>query len=398
MVSPSTTKRAAAAILAGVGIVVLGALTLRQLGGAGGATAGSYALEEATQVRAQLTVERSVLRLGRIELWVRNGGQFPVEISQVSVNEAYWSFEARPTRVGRLQTSRLAIPYPWEHGEPLRIEILTADGQTAVTQIDFPVATASSPWSGWRRNLWLGAGIGLIPVALGVCVLPLLRRRKESLEPLFLAFTVGVLAAVGTEAAVAGLDAARSASPAVAGELLLAAAAVVAYAAISSVSGGVVGASQNRQLGMRLAWGLAIAIGIHNMGEGLAVAGAEAGGGLRAGSALAIGFAVHNVSEGFALASAVGDMRLPREIWKLGALVTIAGMPAAAGLFLGAAIPSPIAGIVLVGFGLGAVTQVLVAVARVLIDRVESVEQGRLLASGAGGFAVMYLTSLLVAV
>lgn len=398
MRSPSTTKRAAAGILAAVGILVLGALALRQPGEAGRTGAGSEAREVGIELRAQLTIERSVFRPGRIELWVRNGGQLPVEISQVSVNEAYWTFEARPQRIARLETSRLAIPYPWEQGEPLRIEILTADGQTAVTQVDFPVATASSPWSAWRRNLWLGAAIGLVPVALGLCVLPLLRRRRDSLEPLFLAFTVGVLAAVGTDAAVAGLDAARSASPALGGRLLLAAAAVLAYTATSVVSGGLVGTGSGSQLGMRLAWALAIAIGVHNMGEGLAVAGAEAAGALRAGSALAIGFAVHNVSEGFALASAVGDVRLRRDVLILGALATVAGMPAAAGLFVGGAIPSPVASIVLLGIGLGAVAQVLVAVARVLIDRVGTLEHPRLLASGAVGFALMYLTSLLVAV
>jgi zinc transporter, ZIP family len=55
--------------------------------------------------------------------------------------------------------------------------------------------------------------------------------------------------------------------------------------------------------GLRLAWLVAIGIGPHNLGEGLAVATAMRRGEVALGATLVIGFAIHNLTEGIAVAA-----------------------------------------------------------------------------------------------
>ena len=46
---------------------------------------------------------------------------------------------------------------------------------------------------------------------------------------------------------------------------------------------------------------IAIGIGLHNLGEGLAIGSAYAIGELALGAFLVVGFAIHNTTEGFAI-------------------------------------------------------------------------------------------------
>ena len=46
---------------------------------------------------------------------------------------------------------------------------------------------------------------------------------------------------------------------------------------------------------------IAIGIGLHNLGEGLAIGSAYAVGALAVGAALVVGFALHNTTEGWPL-------------------------------------------------------------------------------------------------
>ena len=51
----------------------------------------------------------------------------------------------------------------------------------------------------------------------------------------------------------------------------------------------------------RLALMIALGIGLHNLGEGLAIGSAYAIGELALGAFLVVGFAIHNTTEGFAI-------------------------------------------------------------------------------------------------
>jgi zinc transporter ZupT len=148
--------------------------------------------------------------------------------------------------------------------------------------------------------------------------------------------------------------------------------------------------------GAQLALLVAIGIGLHNLGEGVAIGSAYSAGALALGAFLVVGFAIHNTTEGLAIVAPVAHLRpsLPR----LALLGLIAGAPAVLGAWIGAAAFNASMAAFLFGFGAGAIAQVIVQLAPSLRDgegrTLHPVAVGGLLA----GMAVMFVTGLLISV
>ena len=139
---------------------------------------------------------------------------------------------------------------------------------------------------------------------------------------------------------------------------------------------------------------IAISIGLHNFGEGLAIAAAYSLGLVALTSLLVVGFTVHNASEGIAIVAPLGDV--PAGVRLLGGLGLVAGAPTILGTWLGALAYSPTLGLVFLGLGVGAIVQVIWVVTRVLMRR-DAVPPS-VVGGAVAGFAAMYLTSILVAI
>jgi zinc transporter ZupT len=110
--------------------------------------------------------------------------------------------------------------------------------------------------------------------------------------------------------------------------------------------------------GLSLATYLAIGIGLHNLGEGLAVGAALASGEAALGSFLVVGFTLHNITEGIGIATPLLERKTGflTFVW----LTILAGLPAAGGTLIGAFSYSPQWGVVLFAIGSGAILQVIV--------------------------------------
>jgi zinc transporter ZupT len=146
--------------------------------------------------------------------------------------------------------------------------------------------------------------------------------------------------------------------------------------------------------GRRLALMIAIGIGLHNLGEGLAIGSAYAVGALAVGAALVVGFALHNTTEGLAIVAPLTDQRPPiRSLIGLGA---VAGAPAILGAVIGAAVDNAALSAVLLGVGVGAITQVITQISPALRDHAGRLLDPIVIGGLATGVAVMYLTGLLV--
>ncbi len=340
-----------------------------------------------------LTVERVSLSPGRIELVVRNGGRAPVRVAQLAVNDAYWQFEVDRAEIPRLETARVRVDYPWERGEPLTVKMVSADGQTVSHAVEFPVVNPALRSGALGRYVPMGLFMGVVPVAVGLAARPFFRRSQGSLWHFFLAFTIGVLVAIGVEAGVELFETSGRLADAISGRLLAVTVAAVSFVAISEIAR----AMRDRaglDEGTAAAWTLAGAIGMHNMGEGLAVAGAEAAGAVAVGALLAMGFAVHNLSEGVAIAAAMGPRAVPYRT--VAGVTLLAGLPAVVGLLVGSRSPSDLATVVLVAVGVGAIAEVVVEVRSILVKRGPG-EVGTLTAVGvAAGLLFMYVTSLAI--
>jgi len=357
----------------------------------------------------EVTVERTVLRPGHIELTLRNDGPDAVEVAQVAVNDAYAPFttEDGEGRIGRLGSTTLDISYPWIEAEAYEIVVLTSTGGTVEAAIPVAAETPEADLGFFGLMALLGIYVGVIPVSLGMLWLPFLRRVDRGWMAGLIAFTVGLLAFLAVDAGLEGLEIAGEAPGAFGGANLVFLGALVAYLALAGVDsylsrrGDRAGATGAR--GSYLALLVAIGIGLHNLGEGLAIGSAYAGGALALGAFLVIGFAIHNTTEGLAIVAplrgtgeAAGASR--PALGRLLALGLIAGAPAVLGAWIGAAAFNPSAAALLFGVGVGAIARVIVQLAPMMGDR-----EGRLLnpVSVAGilvGLALMYATGLLVSV
>ncbi len=112
---------------------------------------------------------------------------------------------------------------------------------------------------------------------------------------------------------------------------------------------------------------IAVGIGMHNFGEGLAIGASAAAGKLSLALLLVIGFGAHNATEGFGIVaplSAAGE----RAPWRrLALLGLIAGGPTFVGTLLGEQTSTPLLGIAFLALAAGSILYVvieLLAVAR----------------------------------
>ena len=343
----------------------------------------------------ELAIERTVLEPGIIELGLRNDGPDPVTVAQVMVNDAFASFEGGDAAIGRLGTETLRIQHPWIEGEAYEVAVVTSTGATIAHEIPAAVETPGTDLSFFGLMALLGIYVGVIPVALGMLWLPWIRRIPPGSLRVLMALTVGLLAFLAIDATLEGLELAGEGSQAFGGAGLVFIGALIAFVALTGAGAWLKNRSSGTS-GGHLALLVAVGIGLHNLGEGVAIGAAYAAGALALGAFLVVGFALHNTTEGIAIVAPVAKSR--PTLGRLAVLGLIAGAPAVAGAWIGAAAFNASVAAFLFGFGAGAIVQVIVQLAPSLRD-----DEGRLLHPGAAagllaGIALMFATGLLVAV
>ncbi|MGE3284492.1 MAG: ZIP family metal transporter [Pseudonocardia sp.] len=390
---PATSRRPPLWLL-GTALAALIAAALAALAVFGGAT-----LPERTGPPIEeLTVERAVLTPGTIALTVRGAGADPVQIAQVTVNDVFVDFTGGEQPVDRLTTATLVLDVPWQDGQPYLIGIITSTGLVIEHEIPAAVATPEAGGGVVTTMVLLGTYVGILPVLLGMLVLPLLRRAGATAVRVLLALTVGLLGFLAVDATLDGLELLGGVGAPFGGAAVVLLGAALAYLALAGVDGLLDrgrSAAAGRPGGLRLAVLIAVGIGLHNLGEGLAIGSAFAVGELALGTALVVGFALHNTTEGLAIVAPLTERRPGLPV--LAGLGLLAGAPAVAGALLGAAVDNPVLSALLLGVGVGAIIGVIGQILPALRGR-----GGRLLdppvAGGlAAGIVVMYLTGLLVA-
>lgn len=380
-------------------VVALVAVLVAALGGLA-AYGGQTLPERLGPPVEELAVERTVIAPGSIELVLRNTGPDPVAVAQVFVNDSYVDFTGADGPIGRLATDTLVLDYPWQDGQPYTVSMLTSTGLVIEHVVDAAVATPEPGFAFLGVMALVGTYVGVLPVLLGMLVLPILRRTSGRVVRVLLALTVGLLAYLALDALLEGIDLAVLSGGAFGGPALVFLGAGMAFLALTAIDkvlagrrsdAGTAGAS-----GMRLAVMIAIGIGLHNLGEGLVIGSAYAVGELALGAALIVGFAAHNTTEGLAIVAPLTTRR--PSLWSLVGLGLIAGAPAILGAVIGASVDNAALSALLFGVGVGAIVQVIIQIVPGLRDRAS----GRLLDPAvigglAAGVVIMYLTGLLVA-
>src|SRR4029077_3308687 len=220
-----------------------------------------------------LQFERTILRPGQIELHVRNISPQEVGIAQININEATWPYAISPgPTIPRLRAAVLVLNYPWVQAEAYEITLFSSSSIPFTTSI--PVATATANASAdalWSFTL-IGIYVGIIPVALGMFWLPALKTLRPQAMMFLMSATVGLLVYLGIDATTEALDIGRKLGDAFQGTGIVGIGIVGTFLLLDAVS------RQHKGIGrseagqrMTLATMIAVGIGLHNLGEGLAI-------------------------------------------------------------------------------------------------------------------------------
>ncbi|MEX0691272.1 MAG: hypothetical protein WD934_07190 [Gemmatimonadales bacterium] len=342
----------------------------------------------------QLTVTRTVLSPEQITLHLVNGGPDPVTVAQVVVDEAFWAFTIEPSNtVPRLGRATITIPYPWVEYEAHNVMLLTSTGLTFEHEIPLAVATPTTAGSLGVFTM-IGVYVGVLPVVIGLLFLPLLRRLSREWFEFMLALTAGLLIFLGVDALHEAIELSAEVAPAFQGVPLVLLGVMGTWLLLQMVAGPrtrVEGAAGR----FSVAWLVALGIGLHNFGEGLAIGSAYAVGEAALGAFLVVGFMLHNTTEGIAIVAPVAQDR-PR-IGTLLGMGALAGIPTIFGAWLGGTAFSPLMASLFLAIGVGAIVQVVVALFRMFGCAGQGVWRPSTAGGVLAGLVVMYVTGLLVA-
>jgi ZIP family zinc transporter len=384
----------------------------------------------------EITIERTEFQEGKIIAYIRNTGPEEIEIAQADINDRIIPAAIEPSKtLSRLAEAKVIVPFSWTPGVPYEVGVTTSDGTRFSKSID---AAALAPVPNIEQASYfaiIGVYVGVIPVLIGLLWFPFIKRLSTNKYNFFLSLTVGLLVFLGIDALVESNEiTAENIAGAFNGQVLIAMITILSFlvllytsekliqraimkSAINSKSPLLVSSSsyspdttttQQQQMikSVAIALMISIGIGLHNLGEGLAIGAAVVLGKVALSTFLIIGFALHNTTEGLAIVAPMAKSGKVM-IRKLIVMGLIAGIPAIIGTWIGGFLYSPIAAIIFLSMGAGAIFQVVFSIASWMAknnnNNNTAVDGGRktllstsMIAGFVVGMAIMYITSLLV--
>ena len=372
----------------------------------------------------QVTFERIEFQEGKIIASIRNTGPIAVTIAQADVNDRIHPAAIEPTKeLPRLGEAKVVIPFPWKAGDPYEIGVTTSDGQRFSKSV---TAAALAPAPSVEQASFfalVGVYVGIIPVLIGLLWFPFLRRLGTNANRFFLSLTAGLLVFLGFDAILESTGiATESVAGVFNGQILIAIIVILSFLALQYVSGSLVNRAQTKLVSqsttnmrvqgeqqqlvrpLAIALMVSIGIGLHNFGEGLAIGAAVVLGQIALGTFLIIGFMLHNTTEGLAIVAPLAKIGRARVLIKRLVLMgLIAGAPTIAGTWIGGFFYSPIAAIIFLSIGAGAIFQVVFSIYSWMIVKSSETIRTRsvlsdsyVIAGFAAGMVIMYVTGLMV--
>jgi ZIP family zinc transporter len=343
----------------------------------------------------EFDIRRVEFHPGEIRIRVTNPQRDDLTIASVTVDDAIVPFSTDgPATLSRLRSSTIVVAYDWVEDEPISVGVTSSTGIQTTEELAAAVETPGVTGRGFLGYAVIGALVGMFPIALGLLWLPSLRRAAPRWLAAFMALTAGLLSFLAIEALGEALELQGALPGPLGGPGLVLLGVAASYLALTAVShrfsrgGASVG-------GLALAFLVAIGIGLHNLGEGLAIGSSFALGELALGTFLIVGFMIHNVTEGLGIAAPVAEGRQAAGALTLVALVAIAGAPTIPGAWLGGFVTSDVLGVVFFATAAGAALQVVFEVGRYVARTAPGGLTSPFVLGGyLTGVLVMYLTGL----
>ncbi len=352
-----------------------------------------------------LVFERTILQKGLVELHVRNTGHQELTIAQIAIRDAFVPFSVGPGPIiPRLGRAVIRIPYPWIQAERYGIRVFSSSSIAFDTTIEVAAATRGADLATLGGFTLIGIYVGVIPVFLGIFWYPALRRLGRAAFLWLLSLTIGLLLFLGIEALSEALDSAAAIGGPFQGAGLIGLGIVATFLGLAAIARRHTGRETGKPAGRQRARGpadgrtrialmIAVGIGLHNLGEGLAIGASYSIGAATLGTFLVIGFILQNITEGLGIIAPLAREKPSASL--LAALGLIGGAPAIAGTWAGGLLYSPVLAVLFLSIGAGAVLEVAYEISRLI--RAEAPRRPLTLASGVvAGMAVLYVTGLLI--
>jgi len=413
-----------------VPIIVIGAMIILLLNSPG------ILFQSSVKPLPEISIEKVEFSDGGIVAFVRNTGPSNTTIAQADVNDRIHPAAIEPSRIlTRLADAKVIIPFVWNIGEPYKIGITTDDG-TRFEKTVSSAAPAPRPTVQQASTFAIiGTYVGVIPVMMGLIWYPFIRRLSPNKYNFFLSLTAGLLVFLGIDALIESNDiAVNTLASAFNAQILIIMVAIVSLITLLYLSQRLIqraskrskpeieyktgyssdsepdselsdirssSTSSQQQLLIRpiaISMMIAIGIGLHNFGEGLAIGAAVLLGEVALSSFLILGFTLHNTTEGLAIVAPMAkSRRIP--VTKLMIMGLIAGGPTIIGAWIGGFLYSPIATVIFLSIGAGAIFQVVYSIGSWMYHTNGSrglLNNHWIIIGFAFGMLIMYLTGLLV--
>ena len=364
----------------------------------------------------ELSFERIIFSDTGIDAEVFNSGPEPLTIAHVQIgwfNRTSYQFTIKPSStIPRLGKATVHIPYPWIEGEPYEIVLITGTGMAFTHDVEIATMTPKVTWSLMGNFAMLGIYVGVIPVYLGLLWIYFLRRIDRKWNDFFMALTIGLLVFLGGDTITEAIELSEQIADVLNGTGIIIIGISMTMLILTAVNRTVSkhrarkneeskenASSEDTNSVLTLAYIIALSIGIHNLGEGLAIGGAYAVGEVSLGAFLVLGFMIHNITEGVAIVAPLS--RSKTSFWHLLVLGFVAGAPTIIGTWIGGFTFSRVWSLLLLSIGAGAIFQVVLLIygqMRLASIRrnVDSIVTYRNVIGFMSGLAVMYATGLFV--
>jgi ZIP family zinc transporter len=348
----------------------------------------------------EFDVRRVEFQPGEIRIRVTNPQPEELTIASVTVDDAIVPFTLDgPRDLKRLRSSTIVVPYDWVEDEPIAVGVTSSTGIETVEEVPAAVETPGPSFARAAGYGLVGLLVGVVPIALGLLWLPSLRRAAPEWLAAFMALTAGLLVFLAVEALSEALELQAALPSGLGGAGLVLLGVALSWLTLTAFShslsrrrggrGGLLG-------GLALATLVAVGIGLHNLGEGLAIGTSFALGELALGTFLIVGFMIHNVTEGLGIAAPLAEGSSSPGIGTLAVLTLVAGAPAILGAWLGGFVTSDFLAVLFFALAAGAAFEVVTEVGRYVARRAPGgLTSPHVLGGFLAGIAVMYVTGLL---
>lgn len=359
-------------------------------------TGGGLDLESPVPVE-DLTIERYRLERGSIELQVRNTGPQTLTVAQVIINDAVMPFEVTPAgTIPRLGRASIKVQYAWTEGEAYAARVFTSNSIPFVVDIPVAFVTPQPDSKTFLGFTLIGLYVGVIPVFLGIFWLPALRNLGKRWMLFLMAVTAGLLLFLGFDTVAEALKQAAKVPGVFQGVGLIGIGIVSTFLILEAISKRQAETGRDEAAKrLSLAFTIATGMGIHNLGEGLAIGAAYNIGEISLGTFLVVGFIIQNITEGLGIIAPVLRDRpsLRALIW----MGLIGGVPAIIGAWIGGYAPSPTLAVLFLSIGAGAIFQVVYEISKYIQkDTARESMPGMVFSGVLAGMMMLWVTGLLI--